>query len=84
MAGSSTPLPADNQEFSSRTPTGEWFVVSTSRAFGEMDLLTAVMHELGRFDEAKGKLAWPGANLLAGYRDVKFYPGLWERSKNWP
>jgi hypothetical protein len=25
------------------------------------------------FDEAKGELAWPGANLLGGYRDLKFY-----------
>ena len=124
--------PADNREFGSRTPAGQWFAGILSPAFGEMDLLTAVTHELGHvlgwehqsqgimeptlqagerliptslsaldngplrredsapvrkdhspvtarpgwfmvFDEAKGELAWPGANLSDGYRDLKFY-----------
>jgi len=41
------PTPADNMEFSRRTATGELFAVASSPAFGRMDLLTAVMHELG-------------------------------------
>ena len=41
------PTPADNQEFSRRTATGELFATPGSLAFGEMDLLTVVMHELG-------------------------------------
>jgi hypothetical protein len=41
------PTPAANEEFSRSTPTGELFATSGSAAFGEMDLLTVVMHELG-------------------------------------
>ena len=41
------PTPADNQEFGRRTATGELFAAASSPAFGRMDLLTAVMHELG-------------------------------------
>ena len=41
------PTPTANEEFSQRTPTGELFATLGSAAFGEMDLLTVVMHEMG-------------------------------------
>jgi hypothetical protein len=39
--------PAANEEFSRSTTAGELFATASSPAFGEMDLLTVVMHELG-------------------------------------
>ena len=63
------PTPADNQEFSRRTLTGELFAVASSPAFGGMDLLTAVMHEFGHvlgFDhQAQGVME---ATLQTGER----------------
>jgi len=70
--------------FTALDPTGERFAGSTSPALGEMDSLTKVTHELGRFDEAQGELSWPWANWFAGYLEVKFYPAPWERSRDFP
>jgi outer membrane protein assembly factor BamB len=39
--------PADNAEFHNRDAAGEFHAIVTSSAFGRMDLLTVVAHELG-------------------------------------
>jgi hypothetical protein len=39
--------PEDQSEFQQRTWDGDWVAMPSSAAFGHMDLLTVVMHELG-------------------------------------
>jgi len=39
--------PMDNKEFKAYSINGEMTAIGSSPAFGDMDLLTVVMHELG-------------------------------------
>jgi Ca2+-binding RTX toxin-like protein len=72
------PTPADNKEFKANPINGELTAMASSPAFGEMDLLTVVMHELGHVLGYADLNPGTGANtLMDGTLDagVRLLPG---------
>jgi hypothetical protein len=70
--------PADNKEFKANSINGELTAMASTPAFGDMDLLTVVMHELGHvlgftdLNSAAGEDSLMGATLEVGTR---YLPG---------
>jgi hypothetical protein len=66
------PTPRDNSEFTIRLPSGALAAAPSSPAYGRMDLLTTVLHEMGNamgFVEDHGQDV-TGVSLLAGVREL--------------